>query len=103
MREPVDPPIGNTKRKRVSSRTKAIAVVVFLPIPYLAVAGLVCAIWHKRLAAGVTQGDWFDWCMPDGMFFGFVLAALLVVSCLFLIPLILSLIGDWRRYRASKS
>lgn len=91
------------EKKRLSARTKLLAVLVFFPIPYLLVASLVCKIWHRRILVGSTTGDWFDWCMPDGMLFGFGFTGLLLIACLVSIPLLISLIFDWRSYRTFKN
>jgi hypothetical protein len=84
-------------------RTKAFALLVLLPIPYLLSAALLCAAWHTQLSKGATGGDWFDWCMPDGMLFNFLLSVLLLIAVLSLIPFLVCLRKDWQSYSASRS
>jgi uncharacterized membrane protein YhdT len=79
---------------RFSKRTKEFAFVVLLPIPYLILATLFCAAWHTQLRRDATSGNWFEWCMPDGVLFNVLLSLILLASAIFVVPLLVSGIRD---------
>jgi hypothetical protein len=85
--------------RRFSKRTKEFAFVVLLPIPYLILATVFCAAWHTQLRRDATSGNWFEWCMPDGALFNFLGGFVLLVSAIFVIPLLISAVRDWRTFR----
>jgi hypothetical protein len=89
-------PTPKMAKKTFSKRTKTLAAAVLFPIPYCLTASLICVLWHTQLPSGARGGAWFELCMPDGLFFNFGLTFLLLIAFVFLIPLIIAMIRDWR-------
>jgi hypothetical protein len=89
--------------QRFTRRTKHLALVVLLPIPYGLLASAVCIVWHSTLPKKATGGAWFDFCMPDGILFNFVFVLLVLVSAVSFIPLLVFAGKDWLSGSAVKA
>jgi hypothetical protein len=86
--------------QRFSRRTKQVAIVFLLPIPYLAFAISMYAILKMTLSPATVEGSRFQSWM--WVLFDLVPTALVFVSLFVFVPLVASLITDWHSYRNSK-
>ena len=85
--------------KRLSRRTKILALVAVSPVPAFLLYFGICLAWSETLKTGTTDGTYFDWCGHDALLPNLVLGILVVIALFCLLATPISFLVDRRKWK----